>query len=149
MKITLLSLAGLALISLLLVNILGKNIFLNISTGTDTIVIAASGGSLHLARTSEAIDAKTTPDELDIDVCFLSDVGYQELIQFGSFDLYAEDRLDPVNYFRIASTPGNESFDYSSIEFPLLLLPLAPFALLCLAISATKNKTGQVTAPEH
>lgn len=106
---------------LFLVNVFGKGVFLNLTLPAGrTLVIAASQGVCHLALTTEEMDAEPVDPELD--GAFLNLVGYREWINLGPLQLSTENRLDPMSPFRFAMTRGGQLFDYSSIEFPWLLL---------------------------
>ncbi len=107
----------------LAVNIFGRNVFLNLLAGDRAVVIAASQGFLHLAYTSEEVRTDH-PDDFALDTVLLEEIGFQVIMDFGPIYLFVEHRVDPISFFRFNSTLGNELYNYASIEFPLLLLPI-------------------------
>lgn len=132
----------LLLIALLLplaVNFFGTNIFLYLGPPGRQVVIAASCGVCHLAITTESHGYESV-------VASFADYGvlpaHRQILKFGSVDLFTEARLDPMYWMRFDLTRGTSDFDYSAVEFPWLLVPLAPVAFLVL-LNRRKSKPGK------
>jgi hypothetical protein len=114
------------------VNFFGANIFLYLGSSERKLVIAASQGVCHLALTTESHDFDS------IEASF-SGYGalpeHKQIVKIGPIDLFSEQRVDPMYWFRFDISRGNENYDYSAIEFPWLLLPILPLAVLGLIIT--------------
>lgn len=116
-------------LALFAVNILGKAVFLNITIFNRTHVIAASQGVCHMASTTEDINAPPM-DDMTEEFLAMTDMGFSELINWGMLRLTVENRLDSMTPLRFGLTRGDASYNYSAVEFPWLLIPLALFAAL-------------------
>jgi hypothetical protein len=111
----------------MLINLFGRNIFLYLGSGDRKLVIAASQGVCHIATTTEDHDVESysgfiSPDDLG--------VSYAKILKIGPIDLFSETRMDPMYWFRFDHSPRSGDYDYSAIEFPWLLFPLVPLAIL-------------------
>lgn len=114
----------------LLVNEFGRNVFVYIKPAKTTWVIAASQGMCHLARTSEP------PSSTDSEMLeeFSKDTGFKHTQHLTSryLDIFSETRMDPMRPFGFGLRAASDDFDYASVEFPWLFLPLGPLFLAAL-----------------
>jgi hypothetical protein len=129
-----------ASILLFVVNIIGKNIFLYLAISDQTLVVAASQGVCHMALTTE--DTTENPMDDSTPGILMPDIGYQDLLRLGPLILFMENRLDPVSPLRFGFTRGDESYDYSSVEFPWLLIPCLLFGVSLITKPTKKAESG-------
>ena len=110
-----------------LLNLLGHNLFLYLGGESRKLVVAASHGLCHLASTSEATDVPAGSD-------FMPEYSelHSEILKLGPIEIFSEERIDPMQWLRFRVSPKSETFDYSAIEFPWLLLPVAPLFAIYL-----------------
>ncbi len=113
-----------------LVNIFGRNVFIYIKPAKTAWVVAASQGMCHLARTN-ALPSPTNSEMLEE---FSKDTGFKHTEHLTSqyLDIFSETRLDPLRPFGFGLRKASDDFDYASVEFPWLLLPLGPLFLAAL-----------------
>ena len=102
-------------------NVVGYNLYLYLGSESRKTVIAASQGLCHLASTSETKDASAYSDYFPE----FSEI-YIKILNVGPIELFAEKRMDPMQWFGFGISPKSETFDYSAVEFPWILLPLTP-----------------------
>ncbi|CAM3160209.1 hypothetical protein [Rariglobus hedericola] len=116
-----------------LLNLAGYNVFLYIGSDSRKVVIAASQGLCHLATTSETKDVSAFSDYPPE----FSEI-YMEILKIGPVELFSEKRMDPMQWFQFGIRPKSATFDYSAVEFPWGLLPLAP--LIAIYLKRKKKK---------
>ena len=145
MKIALLLIALLLSLTPLVINIFGKNVYLNIYTGGSTVVIGASNGVLHLSKTTELSREEEFDGEYEDALSYggMTDIGYAKLLDWGPFELTTENRLNDMQLIHLAWESAAASDDYAYIDFPLILIPLAPLGFFCLVIGSRKVRENR------
>jgi len=122
-------------VGLFAANLLGKNLYLDVSLQETTLVFAAAQGVVHLAATTEHSAAE---EALQATLADFRQLGYRTLFKAGAFDLYLENRVNSMTPFAFQATVGDPTYDYSAIEFPILCI--AAVLLIALSVTALKGQ---------
>ncbi len=106
----------------ILINSLGWDLYFRIDFGENDLTLSAISGVAHLAW-SESRKAPPKEDEKNLHHEEHSEMTIS-LIEIGSIHLFSEERFEYMRGLNFGYANHVSPFNYKSIEFPWLLLPL-------------------------
>lgn len=138
--------AAIALTSVILIpfliNLAGWNIYFYTNFGSKDLVLASAIGVSHTAW-AEHVDMDDSYGMDSHDMPLLEDYT-TTILDLGPFNLFLERREGPMAPFTFRWIAPDEYLDYRGLEFPWLLLLLAPIAILVAPkLKSTQSKTEE------
>jgi len=134
------ALAGLLIIPYL-INLFGWNLYTYTHIGEDDLIIGISQGLSHNAISEHLIDGDSATalfpamEELQKELEEMT----REFISTDRFKLFAEKRMDPMQFKALNIIESDEHTDYAGFEFSWILVSVIPL----LASSLKRKQTRQ------